>query len=515
MSRGSGLDGLLSYMGAPHPCVVLHLLITLGMFVLGLGSLETSMLLPVPLYSCWGGLDNTDLARTCQVAKIFPHTPLNEVRRVFECSDSKWQPYHWVGAVMVGMRTLVTIFAGIGADTFGRRRSAIVWLGLYFVVSFARSFAPNMDTVVFCVTLEAAAAQAVTISLLLIASEGSTQKECVRSVCLVFIGHAIGVGAGAPLINHYVPTETYRQIARSLPSLVFVLFIFGLPESGRWLVCRGQLQKATVALKKSHHIVFDPVVRPKLTTLYEEGNYGIYAVCLLDRDVCIISVYSELLTIFCEPRNMVRANFIGVRKSIGCATETRLHSTPAKPLVDQCSGCGILSHIMDLSFCITVSGCRQGKPTVFLLTLQYFCAVVKPLWPGLHTAAGLTECGLTRTRYFSSFQDCIMQLAITWLVIGSHRNVPRHTCSILVTRTLCPNIFQCILTRLRIEEFVNWKFGSGNYLMPHNVGNLLPSDFQKILKFFPHIMHLQKTERYRKDEQINSSVQKPSHVKFM
>ena len=53
-------------------------------------------------------------------------------------------------------------------DVVGRRRSAIVWLGVYFVFSFARSFAPLDEVIVTCLTVEAAAAQAATMALILI-----------------------------------------------------------------------------------------------------------------------------------------------------------------------------------------------------------------------------------------------------------------------------------------------------------------------------------------------------------
>ena len=62
-------------------------------------------------------------------------------------------------------------------------------------------------------------------SCLFTATEGSTQKECVRSACLILLGHAVGVAAGAPLITTYVPGMVYKQMARSLPALVFVIFM--------------------------------------------------------------------------------------------------------------------------------------------------------------------------------------------------------------------------------------------------------------------------------------------------
>ncbi|XP_042222571.1 uncharacterized protein LOC121866900, partial [Homarus americanus] len=271
----AGLDGVLGYLGMPHPCVKLHLLLTLGLFVLGLGSVEISTMLPIPLYSCWGGLTPNDFNRMCENMELLPETQADDNRLVLQCTREKWQPYSFPGNVLVGMRVMVVLVAGICMDVFGRRRSAVVWMGLYFVVSFARTFSPNPESVVFCVTLEGAAAQATTIALLLLATEGSTQSECVRSVCLVLLGHSIGIGAGTPLIMTFVPAQVYKQMARSLPTLVFVIFIIMLPESARWAVGRGCIHEATVILKKSHHMSFDPTMKHKLSALHQEHKLSL------------------------------------------------------------------------------------------------------------------------------------------------------------------------------------------------------------------------------------------------
>lgn len=80
----------------------------------------------------------------------------------------KWLPYSFPGNVLLGVRMVVVLVAGLCMDAMGRRRSVLAWMGLYFVVSLARTFAPNPESVVFCVTLEAAAAQAATIALILL-----------------------------------------------------------------------------------------------------------------------------------------------------------------------------------------------------------------------------------------------------------------------------------------------------------------------------------------------------------
>lgn len=90
------------------------------------------------------------------------------LRQVLECSGDKWQPHSFPGNVLVCSRAVVVLVAGLCMDVWGRRGSAVVWMGLYFIVSLARTFSPNPESVVFCVTLEGAAAQAATMALLLL-----------------------------------------------------------------------------------------------------------------------------------------------------------------------------------------------------------------------------------------------------------------------------------------------------------------------------------------------------------
>ena len=94
--------------------------------------------------------------------------------QVLACGERRWQPHAFPGAVLAGMRVMVVLVAGLCMDVLGRRRSVVAWMGLYFVVAFSRTFSPNVEAVVLCVTLEGAAAQAVTLALLLLGECGAS-----------------------------------------------------------------------------------------------------------------------------------------------------------------------------------------------------------------------------------------------------------------------------------------------------------------------------------------------------
>ncbi|ROT70931.1 hypothetical protein C7M84_010772 [Penaeus vannamei] len=137
------------------------------MAVLGIGSVEVLTMLPLPL--------------TCEGIALLPETSLGDRRNVLQCSSRSWQPSTFPGGILVGVRVVVALVAGVCLDVFGRRRSIVAWMGLYFVVAFARSFSPNAESVVFCISLEGAAAQASTLALLLLATSVSTPTSTTTS----------------------------------------------------------------------------------------------------------------------------------------------------------------------------------------------------------------------------------------------------------------------------------------------------------------------------------------------
>lgn len=421
MSSPRGLDGVLAYLGNPHPSVTVQLLFTLGLAVLGLGSPEVFMMLPVPLYSCWHAYSPNDVGNEwCMGEELMPSTPTDDDRLVLACAERKWQPFSFPGAVLAGMRVMVVLVAGLCMDVLGRRRSVVAWMGLYFVVAFSRSFSPNEEAVVLCVTLEGAAAQAVTLALLLLAAEGSTQGECVRSVCLVVLGHAVGIGAGAPLVHHFVDGEVYRQMARSLPALVFVPFIMALPESARWAVCRGRPHDATLILKRSHHMTFDPTMKQKLATLYEEhkesmDHYGCRGHALRESVVPLVRSGRLLLSALV---------FMLCGLAYGCAASAR-HLFDAVPFMsyeDRQVTFAAFEFIFLLVMGLTVT--RRGVKWV-LVGLMSALSIALLLTRVLHKTGILNSCGAYV--FISGLGHGCVVLAGVWLTMGVIRLTPTHS----------------------------------------------------------------------------------------
>lgn len=107
----------------------------------------------------------------CQKRESYPddaEESYPSLLQVLVCGEDRWRPEAFPGAVLAGLRVVVVVIAGLCLDALGRRRSVVAWMGLYFVVAFSRTFAPNAEAVVLCLTLEGAAAQASTLALLLL-----------------------------------------------------------------------------------------------------------------------------------------------------------------------------------------------------------------------------------------------------------------------------------------------------------------------------------------------------------
>ncbi|KAB7499206.1 hypothetical protein Anas_13364 [Armadillidium nasatum] len=98
-----------------------------------------------------------------------------------------------------------------------------------------------------------------------LATEGSIQKELVRSACLVLIGHAIGTIVFIPILDSSINSEMFRQLAKSLPSLYFILLIFV-----RWVITQGRLEESSSVLQRSHKVVVEDSLRTKIASVYND-----------------------------------------------------------------------------------------------------------------------------------------------------------------------------------------------------------------------------------------------------
>ncbi|XP_064078129.1 beta-alanine transporter-like isoform X2 [Macrobrachium nipponense] len=501
MAIAAGLDGVLTYLGTPHPRVTIHLLLTIGMAVLGLGSIEVSTLLPLPLYSCWGGLMPKDLnKRVCSGVSLLPEVRHDDHRLVFVCGDKAWQPNTFPGAILIGVRVFVAMLAGICMDMFGRRRSVVAWMGLYFVVAFARAFSPNAEAVVFCVTIEGAAAQASTLALLLLATEGSTQKECVRSACLVLLGHAVGVAAGAPLITTYVPRSVYKQMARSLPALVFVLFLIALPESARWAVCRGRIHEAIKILKRSHHMAFDPTVQAKLSSLYQEHKMSV------GQYKCSGQALRESLQPIFRTRRIfvVFLLFALCGLAAGCAVSAVFLYDPAtfNSFEDRQVALGVIEFFALLMMGLTVS----RLSVKFVLVALMCCVSVALLLVPLLEEASVGSCG--GQLFFTCLGHMCVVMTTVWLGVGAIRMTPTHSRGAVLGFTFAMATLGHALAYLNVADGLSFITHWGIYgevvvwALVSFIGGLLTFMLPKMPKCLPDtITHMifYKVEKKRKE----------------
>ena len=90
--------------------------------------------------------------------------------QIWECAAQApwWAPVSATGLSLAVVRVLFTFIGGLLTDIHGRRRACVVAMGVYFVFSLSRSFAPNVEVSIVAIVLEGAAVQTATFALILI-----------------------------------------------------------------------------------------------------------------------------------------------------------------------------------------------------------------------------------------------------------------------------------------------------------------------------------------------------------
>lgn len=190
-----------------------------------------------------------------------------QVSQLFEL-DALQQGWY-VGCALVGSIVGV-LFAGILSDKFGRKLTMIISASLFSVSALGCAVCADFTQLVLYRIIGGVGVGVVSIVSPLYISEVAVAKYRGRLVSLYQLAVTIGfLGAylvnyqlltwseagalsGAPLLDKFFISEVWRGMLgmETIPALMFFIIIFFIPESPRWLIVRGQENRAMNILER-------------------------------------------------------------------------------------------------------------------------------------------------------------------------------------------------------------------------------------------------------------------------
>lgn len=190
-----------------------------------------------------------------------------QVSQLFEL-DALQQGWY-VGCALVGSIVGV-LFAGILSDKFGRKLTMIISASLFSVSALGWAVCADFTQLVLYRIIGGVGVGVVSIVSPLYISEVAVAQYRGRLVSLYqlavtigFLGAYLvnyqlltwsesGVLSGAPLLDKIFISEVWRGMLgmETIPALMFFIIIFFIPESPRWLIVRGQENRAMNILER-------------------------------------------------------------------------------------------------------------------------------------------------------------------------------------------------------------------------------------------------------------------------
>lgn len=190
-----------------------------------------------------------------------------QVSQLFEL-DALQQGWY-VGCALVGSIVGV-LFAGVLSDKFGRKLTMIISACLFSVSALGCAVCADFTQLVLYRIIGGVGVGVVSIVSPLYISEVAVAQYRGRLVSLYqlavtigFLGAYLvnyqlltwsesGVLSGAPLLDKIFISEVWRGMLgmETIPALMFFIIIFFIPESPRWLIVRGQENRAMNILER-------------------------------------------------------------------------------------------------------------------------------------------------------------------------------------------------------------------------------------------------------------------------
>ncbi|XP_030850614.1 organic cation transporter protein isoform X1 [Strongylocentrotus purpuratus] len=163
----------------------------------------------------------------------------------------------------VGVLTGSLVFGYI-ADRIGRLATMWVCITGQLVFGVAVAFAPSFWWFAFLRTLLAMNNMGVFLVAFVLGTEFVGPSKRVVAGTGIMIGFSIGY-MGLSVIAYLIRDWRHLQLALSVPVVLFYVFIPFVPESARWLLSVGKVEKANVVIDKISKTNNVPLPQPVFT----------------------------------------------------------------------------------------------------------------------------------------------------------------------------------------------------------------------------------------------------------
>ena len=150
-----------------------------------------------------------------------------------------------VSIVLVGSM-LGAILGGIWTDRFGRRAVLLAGGATFVVGSIIAPLSPNIATLIFARALLGLAIGFTSVTAPVYVSELSPPQSRGKLIGLYQFALTLGI-ALANLVGYWLAAQhAWRAMFAlgALPALLFLVLMFGVPESPRWLMAHGRVADA-------------------------------------------------------------------------------------------------------------------------------------------------------------------------------------------------------------------------------------------------------------------------------
>lgn len=176
------------------------------------------------------------------------------IKREFDLQSQPTLEGLIVATSLIGA-TVITTFSGAVADSIGRRPLLIISSLLYFVSGLVMLWAPNIYILLLARLLDGfGIGLAVTLVPVYISETAPPEIRGLLNTLPQFTGSA-GMFLSYCMVfgMSLMESPSWRLMlgVLSIPSMIyFVLTVFFLPESPRWLVSKGRMEEAKKVLQK-------------------------------------------------------------------------------------------------------------------------------------------------------------------------------------------------------------------------------------------------------------------------